>query len=190
MKRITIPSSASVLLLAAGLLAFAGCSSTPPTRVNTGPIAGRSFSFVNLGLPPNYAENRAHIHALVQNAITRNLAAKGVSRATPGPGDITVAYLIIIGNNATTSSIHDYFGYGEDATALVEKAHAAGTSSRNPNFFEAGTLVIDIIDSRNFKLLKRNYVVRPILRNPAVEVRQARMQEAVDEALKDLRIAN
>ena len=188
MKRNTNSSSATLWLLAASLLALAGCSSTP-TKVNTGAIPARTFSFVNLGLPPDYAENRAHIHALVQNAISRNLAAKGVARSASGPGDVTVAYLVILGNNATTSSIHDYFGYGEDATALVEKAHAAGTGSKNPNFFEAGTLVIDIIDSRNYKLLKRNYVTRSILRNPAVEVRQARMQEAVDEALKDLRIA-
>ena len=62
-------------------------------------------------------------------------------------------------------SINDYFGYAADADALQNKAQAAYTGSKNPNYFEAGTLVIDVIDSKTFKLLKRGYATRPILQN-------------------------
>jgi hypothetical protein len=99
-----------------------------------------------------------------------------------------VGYLIIVGNNASTAAISDYFGYGENADALHNKAQAAYTSSKNPNYFEAGTLVIDIIDSKSFKLLKRNYASRPILRNVADDVRATHIQEVVDEIFRDLRI--
>jgi Domain of unknown function (DUF4136) len=187
MKPNALLSSRLSCFLLAILVAAAGCSSTP-TKVDTGPIAARSFSFVKRGTTPQFADDRAPIHAAVQQAITRTLAAKGLPNAMSGQGDVTVAYLIIIGNNATTTAINDYFGYGEGASELVEKAHAAGTGSTNPNYFEAGTLVIDIIDSRSLRLLKRNYVVRPILRDPSPENRQVRIQEAVDSALKDLRI--
>jgi hypothetical protein len=125
---------------------------------------------------------------MVQAAITKNLAGRGVSAAASG-GDVTVAYLIIAGNNASTTSINDYFGYGEDAAALLDKAHTAYTGSKNPNYFEAGTLVIDIIDSKSFKLLRRGYATRPILRNLPDDARAARIQEVVDEILRDLRIA-
>src|SRR5262245_52963164 len=131
----------SFLTLAAAVLVLAGCSSTP-TKVDTGPIHARTFNFVvNIAKPtPGYADNRAIIHPMVQGAITKNLSARGINPVATG-GDVTVAYLIITGNNGSTASINDYFGYGEDATALHDKAFKAYTESKNPNYFEAGTLV-------------------------------------------------
>jgi hypothetical protein len=170
-------------------LALAGCSSTP-TKVDKGPIHARTFSFVNRGgrPVPDYSEKREAIHTIVQDCITRNLAGRGVSKVASS-GDVTVGYLLIAGNNASTRSVDDYFGYAENADALVDKAHTAYTSSKNPNYFEAGTLVIDIIDSHNYKLLKRGYATRQILRNPPGEAMAARIQGVVDEILADLRIA-
>ena len=178
-----------LLLLFTGLLAFAGCSSTP-THVKGGPIHATSFSYVNTGQKPapGYADNRAPIHSMIQGAITRSLSGRGLTQVASG-GEVTVAYLIITGNNATTSSINDYFGYGDDATALHEKAHEAYTGSKNPNYFEAGTLLIDLIDSKSFKLLKRGYATRPILRELPDDARAARIQEVVDEILRDVRVA-
>jgi len=71
---------------------------------------------------------------------------------------------------------------------LHEKPHDAYADSRNPNYFEAGTLVIDIIYSRSHKLLKRSHVVRPRLRDATASVRAGRIQEAVDATLQDVRI--
>jgi hypothetical protein len=177
-----------LLPLAVGVFALAGCSSTP-TKVDHGSIRARTFNFVGRSTKPSpaYADNRQAVHPLVQGAIAKNLAGRGVSQVASG-GDITIAYLVIVGNNASTTSINDYFGYGEDAAALHDKAHTAYTKSKNPNFFEAGTLVIDIIDSKSFKLLKRGYATRPILRNLPDDARAERVQEAVDEILRDARI--
>lgn len=167
----------------------AGCSSTP-THVDKGPVKARTFSFIHTGNPPaaNFVDSREGVHRAIQAAITENLAAKGVTKVASG-GDVTVAYLIIIGNNGTTEAINTYFGYGRDSSALHEKAHMAYTSSKNPNYFEAGTLLIDIVDAKTFKVLERKYVVRPILKDATAEVRAARIQEAVNAALGDLRIA-
>lgn len=178
----------SFLSVAAIALMLSGCSSTP-AKVNHGSIPARTFSFVSRSgkAAPDYADNRQNIHPMIQGAIAKNLAGRGVSQVSSG-GDVTVAYLIIAGNNASTTSINDYFGYGEDAAALHDKAHAAYTGSKNPNYFEAGTMVIDIIDSKSFKLLKRNYATRPILRNLPDDARAVRIQEIVDEILRDLRV--
>ena len=177
----------ALLLLTASALALAGCSSTP-TTVDRGPIRAQTFSFVDPGAKPSpaYADNRQAVHTVIQEAITKNLAARGVTRTAKG-GDVTVGYLVIVGNNASTKSISDYFGYGEDAADLHEKAQSAYTASKNPNYFEAGTLVIDITDSRSFKLLKRGYASRSLLRNVPADVRATRIQEVVDEILGDLR---
>jgi len=178
-----------VITLNLAALLGAGCSSTP-TKMDTGPIRAASFSFVAGGTKtaPAFADSRAQIHETIQNSISRNLATKGLSKV-PSGGDVTVAYLVIVGNNASTELINTYFGYGRDDSALHDKAQDAYTSSKNPNYFQAGTLLVDIIDARTYKLLKRSYVTRPVLRNPSAELQAERIQEAVDAVLKDVRIA-
>ena len=173
--------------LAVAALVFAGCST--PTHVDTGPIKAATFSFLRPGPLPEaaFAENRQQVHALVQEAIDTNLSAKGLKRVAEG-SDVTVAYLIIVGNNGSTSAINDYFGYAPDAMSLIDKAHEAYTEGDQRTYFEAGTLLIDIVDSRTHKVRLRNYVTRPILRKPTADVRKARIQEAVNEALKGVRV--
>lgn len=176
----------SIFLLTAAVL-FAGCST--PARVDSGPIRARTFSFVDRGVKPlpAYTDNRQPVHAMVQEAITKNLAARGITKAASG-GDVTVGYLIILGNNVSTTALDDYFGYGDAAADLHEKAQKAYARSDNPNYFEAGTLVIDLIDSKSFKLLKRGHASRPLLKNLPDDARAARIQEVVDEILRDLRV--
>jgi len=177
-------------LLAAGVVLLAGCSSTP-TQVNSGAVRAGTFSFVTgRPAPPDYAEKRAQIHTLIQNAITANLDARGFTRVKTS-GNVIVAYLIIVGNNVATTDIDDYFGYGRNAEALVDKAHEKGAvESRNPNAFTAGTLVIDVIDAKTYKLLYRHYAVRSVLRNTPEDVRAKKIQSAVDEALAGLKVAS
>jgi hypothetical protein len=69
-----------------------------------------------------------------------------------------------------------------------DKVHKSQTGSSNPNYFEAGTLVIDIIDSKTFKLLKRASVSKSVLRTAPANVRKENIQQAVNEALNDLRV--
>ena len=176
-------------LLLTGLL-IAGCSSTP-TRVDKGSLKVQTYNFINGGiaLEPPATDRRDAIHQIIQKAIINNLTAKGLVR-TNGTGDVTVAYMIIVGNNVSTEAITTYFGLGRDADALHNKAEDAYSSSKNPNHFEAGTLVIDVLDAKTYELLYRNYVVRPILGNATAAVRGERIQEAVNAALANLRIAN
>ena len=178
-------------LLIVGALALAGCSS-PKTHVDTGPIHARTFSFINVGTRqvPAYAEKRQQAHTAVQEAITKSLAAKGVSYVSQG-GDVTVAYLIIAGNNASTTSLNEYFGYSSDTTALVDKVHnSQAVKNNNRSYFEAGTLVIDILDPNTSRLLKRASVHAQILRELPLDAREARLQGFVDQALSDLRISH
>jgi hypothetical protein len=181
---------ALTLFLAAGALLVAGCTSTP-TRVDHGPIKARTFNFLNTGTKPaaSFADNRPELHPLIQEAITKSLAAKGLTRVASG-GDVTVGYLIIVSDSVATQAVDDYFGYGMAGTDLQEKAHQAFVEGKkNPTPYPAGTLVIDIVDSKSFQLLRRNYVCRPVMKQLPLEKRTARLQEAVDEALQGLRVA-
>ncbi len=180
----------SIVTLNLAILLVAGCTSTP-TEVNTGPIHATSFSFIAGGAQatPDFADKREQVHVMIQDAITRNLAEKGVSRVASG-GDVIVAYLVVIGNNVSTEAIDTYFGIRRDTNELHDKAQAAYNSSKNPNEFEAGTLLIDIIDAKTFKLLERSHVTRALMPDATVEVRTENIQKAVDQALKNVRIAH
>ncbi len=179
--------SISLLFLAAATLTLTSCSSTP-THVDEGPVHAQTFSFVNSGRPmPKFAEGRAQALAMIQDAITKNLTAKGLTKVNSG-GDVTVGFLVIIGNNAQTEAINTYFGDAETADALHAKAQEAYTSNKDPNNFEAGTLVIDIIDGKTYKLKLRNYASRQILNNITVEARAERIQAVVDQILAKLRV--
>lgn len=180
----------SLLTISLIALIIAGCHTTPPSKVDTGNIRAVSYSFIAGGVhrtAPDFVDRRQQIHTFIQDSITQNLDARGLSRLDSG-GDVIVAYLVITGNNASTEVINKYFGYGRDASGLQEKAHEVYTSSKNPNRFEAGTLLIDVIDAKTYKLLWRSFVVRPLLRNPTAEVQAQRIQEAVDSTLQDLRL--
>jgi hypothetical protein len=177
----------TALLFTAAAFALAGCSSTP-TTVDSGTIRARTFSFVNPGNrpPPSGTDTRQAAHAMIQEAITKTLASRGVQQV-PSGGDVTVAYLVIVGNNVVTTSINDYFGYGRDAAGLLDKAHSSSKRTKIPDAFEAGTLVVDIISSSDYKLLSRSYATRRILRDLPATERQARVQEVVNEVLREVK---
>ncbi len=172
----------------AAILTLAGCSSTP-TKVDTGPIHARTFSFVQRSnwSAPGFADNREAVHQMIQAAIAKDLAVRGVAQVPTG-GDVTVGYLVIIGNHVSTEAINDYFGYSQGAEALEDKAHEAYTQGKNPNDFEAGTLLIDITDGKTYKLLKRGYATRFLDQEATAEVRAERIQAVVDQILKDLKV--
>ena len=175
--------------LAAVFLAVSACSTSPESvKVNSGTVQAHTFNFVT---PRSGAlqgtDDRAPVHRMIQDAITRNLASKGVTKASTG--DITVAYLVVIGNNVSTESVSTYFGYSEESEKLELKAHDVYTGTGNRSYFESGTLLIDVIDSRSGKLLKRGYGTSPLLRNLAAGERSAKVQQVVNSILNDLRIA-
>jgi hypothetical protein len=175
-------------LLLAGSLA--ACSSVK-THVDKGPIKARTFSFLDTGSkqPPEYADQRSQAHAMVQEALTRNLATKGITHVDSG-GDVTVAYLIVVGNNTATTSLNDYFGYTPDSEAFVNKVHSEQTGSDARGYFEAGTLVIDFVAPAGSKLLQRRSIHAQVLRNLPAEKRSERVQAIVDQALKDVPFSN
>ena len=175
-------------VLAAALM-LAGCSSTP-TRIDHGPIQGRTFNFFDTGAKaiPSYAEKETLVHAKIQETITRNLAAKGLAKVATG-GDITVCYLVIMSNGVSTSAIDAYFGDGVAGADLQDKAHDAfAVHHKQETPYPVGTLVIDLVDSKTCKILNRNFVYRPILGRLPIQERVSRLQEAVDEALKEVRL--
>ncbi len=126
---------------------------------------------------------------MVQQAISDSLKRRGLTRVVAG-GDVTVAYLLLSGNNVSTKAVSDYFGYGRDYFELMMKAHDKTLASTNPNYFEKGTLLIDIVDSGTFKVLSRNYATRPLRTDLPMSERAVRIAGAVEEIFAGVKFQN
>jgi hypothetical protein len=181
---------AAFLATLLGVFLGAGCSSVK-TEVNEAPIRARSFSFVATGNrpAPTYAEDRQQAHVVVQEAIVSSLSRRGLTYVKSG-GDVTVAYLIIIGNNVSTTALDTYFGYSDDSSALLSKQHKNETGSERRGYYEAGTLVIDFVDPKTSKLLQRRTIQAEMLRNLPMEQRTARVQGLIEKELNTIPFAH
>ena len=182
------PRLLGALFLAA---AVAGCSSVK-VHVDKGQVRARTFSFMDTGSRrlANNTDPGQEAHALIQQALINNLAVKGV-KYVPTGGDVTVAYLVVIGNNVQTTSLNDYFGYTDESAAIVDKLHAEQTGGdAKRGYFEDGTLIIDIVSPSTSKLLQRRSIQAPPARDLPTEARAKRIQSIVDQALKGVPISS
>ena len=175
--------------LAATMLALVGCASTP-TRVDKGPVKARTFNFFDArgANPAPLSAKEVEVHNLIQSAITEELAAKGLSKVEKD-GDVTVAYLIIVSDGSGTVTYNDFYGYGGPATDLQDKAHEAfDIQHKNRSQYDAGTLVIDLANYKQYEVYWRNFVWSPLLRDLPVTERKQRLKDAVQTVLKPLKI--
>lgn len=163
---------------------FCGCSSVDmPKGKNKGYESAR---FVRIRPNPSqtFAEGSDQVNNMIQSAISSEFTRNGLA-VGPDNAELIIAYLLIIQNNATTTSINDYFGYGRSSSEILEAAHNKGVlSGKNPDYFEAGAIVIDILDAKSNKLIYRNYAKRDVIQNLSDAERQTRINDAVAEALE------
>jgi uncharacterized Ntn-hydrolase superfamily protein len=181
-----------MLILSAVALALTltACS-TVSTHVNKGTVKANSFSFVNQvrKTGPETDERTLQGLAMIRQALATGLAAKGVGEV-PSGGDVTVAFLVIVGNNVSTVALDSYFGYSDDSDKLLSAVHsseAVGGDKRG--YFEAGTLVVDFVDPHTSKVLQRRTIHADVLRDISMEKRAERIQAIVNQALQDVPLA-
>ena len=132
--------------------------------------------------------DREAVHQAIQAAIAAELEKRGLKRVN-GPADVQVGYLVIVGDNATTATYDDYFGYGRDAAALTQKAHKALSGKSARDYFEVGAIVVDVVETRTTKLLFRSYAYSDI-QNVTPQNRVEHINRLVASCLGDLRVAH
>lgn len=121
--------------------------------------------------------------AMIQNALASEFRANGLRIDTPD-ADLTVAYLVIVQDNVSTKLVDDYFGYGRTPVKLAEIAHERGVlQGKRADYYQAGTIVIDIIDTRTGKLIYRDFATADISDRPADGQLRARINTTVKQAL-------
>lgn len=176
-------------LVALSAVLVAGCSSVP-TRVDKSPIQASNYSLMPSKAQRSVVvnERREEVHQIIQNAITDQLGQKGLKQVSSG-GQVQVAYMVIVGNNASTATYDEYFGYGRDAAVLSDKAQKAVNKSKSRELFEIGAIVIDVLDPRDSKLLYRS-VAHMDVTDITPANRADRINTLVASCLGSLRVSN
>ena len=171
-------------LLSLGAVLLAGCASEVPLPKGTSK-GYTSARLVRTGAPVDTEgpEGSAEVNKTVQEAIAAQFRANGMPFGA-GNADLIVAYMLIRQDVAMTTINRNYFGHGRDAEAIMEEAHTRGVlKNKRPDQFEAGAIVIDILDAQTNKLVYRSYSKRDLIENVTEETRRRRINEAVAEAL-------
>lgn len=177
----------TLLRIAAAALAFAAVSCSSKIDMPKGTSRGyTSARLVRADVKKSNAfiDNSAVVDRMIQKALGAEFQAHGMQTGNADAG-LVVGYLILVQDNASTLALDDYFGYGRDSSEIADRAHTMGVlKNKRPDVFEAGTIVVDVMDAKTNKLVFRNYATRDVYEGVSASVRQQRVREAVAEALQ------
>ncbi|MBK1792104.1 DUF4136 domain-containing protein [Persicirhabdus sediminis] len=173
--------SLSLLLVA---ILFSSCANkVDMPKGNSKGYSSMRFVKQKPGSKPSYADQSEKVNQMIQSSIKEQFASHGLATDSPN-ADLTVGYMLVLQDNASTTSEDDHFGYGRDAEEIVDAAHMEGViKSERPDYFEAGAIVIDVLDSKTNELVYRSFATRDLLTNPSTSQRKKAISGAVNEAL-------
>jgi hypothetical protein len=168
-------ASRLVRIAAAGVsaLALAGCATL---TVNS--YADRAADFARyrtfawgpeeqLSTGDPRLDNNPFFHERVQAQIEKQLAARGLEKATSGGADLTVHYHTSITQEIQAGTADRQYGYCEGEGCL-------------PYVYDAGTLLIDLVDTRSNRVIWRGWAKGSV---DGVIENQDWMEERIDQAV-------
>ena len=166
------------------LLPFALLSACQTVEQPKGSAHGyKSARLVRPTSTPTFANSDDRANHAIQSALASTFRSKGFA-VDPANADLTVAYLIVLQDNATTQLIDKYFGFGRSSMQIADIAHDRGVIRNNrADYYRAGTVVIDIIDNKTGKLVYRDYATRDVTNDLSDAQLQAHANSAVQQAL-------
>ena len=161
---------------------MSGCKSVDMPKGNS---AGYTSFRLYRELPStseHFANKNDQAHATIQQEIVRTLRESGL-KETGDDAELIVAYLVLIQDNAASTAIDNFYvNSGSEILSYAHKQVAIkGNYSRN---FKAGTLVIDVIDAQERKLIYRSHASTQIAQELEGAAREARIQSVVDQAIE------
>lgn len=167
--------------LLTALLLLTGCSSIDmPKGSSSGYSSYRLYKEMPSGTT-HFANREDEVHKILQTEMNAVFQEKGLQEASDD-AELIVAYLVLVQNNAVSTGIGDY--YINSGSDIVSYAHKQVAIKKDmPMSFEAGTLVIDVIDAKKRKLIYRDYSSKELLPELSIAERNQRAKDAVDEAL-------
>jgi hypothetical protein len=160
----------------------AGCTSVPMPKGSSKGYSTVRFIAPNKPLGDDASPGFVEANRMIKEAVAAQMETNGL-QVVEGNADLIVAHLIILQDNASTSYCNQYYGL-QDFFDIVSLAHKEGTKKHYPEHVQKRALVIDLIDSRTYKLVYRNYALSGTLANLSEQDRQVYINKMVAEALQ------
>jgi hypothetical protein len=177
MKTVQIALSTLVAVIACS------CSSIDTPKGSSDGYRSARFVQRSATTAPQGLEDSEAVNKMVQDAIASEFAKNGIPM-NRADADLIIAYMLIRQDASSTTMNADHFGYGRDPAAILERAHEKGVvKNKSPELFEAGAVLIDVLDATSNELVFRNFAKRSVIEGASGAERQRRIQAAVTEAL-------
>ena len=136
------------------------------------------------------------LHSVVKDEIDLELAEKGMTLAPTGDVDFLVNYILNVRDSIEYDELEAYSGYSERYFGLDPYGRYINVTefqmkkemseARNYRQIVKGTLIIDILDPKDNKILMRSVAEKPITEKKVdPDVRNKRIKDVVKKLLDD-----
>jgi hypothetical protein len=158
-------------------LTVTGCATTMTVSSHVAPTADfaryRSYDWGPADALPTgdpRLDGNPFFQDYLQGAIERQLALKGLEKSTSGTPDLLIHYHANVSQRINVSVVDRRLGYCYGEDCLVEMVEE----------YEAGTLVLDMVDTRTNKVVWRGWAQDSV---EGAIGNQDRMEGKIDEAI-------
>jgi len=164
-----------------GIVLLSGCSTTKidlPKGKSTGYSSFRLYEHDSQYVP-DFTNREDRANALIQDALKKEFSSHGLKESQKD-AELIVAYLLIVQNTAVSTAISDY--YINSGSDILSEAHRRMQKNHKSGRYEAGSIIVDVIDKNTGDLVYRDYASREILPYLSAEESEKRIAAAVAEA--------
>ncbi|KRP37887.1 MAG: hypothetical protein ABS34_00460 [Opitutaceae bacterium BACL24 MAG-120322-bin51] len=173
----------SLLSLCLGIVLLSACSTFKRIDLPKGNSAGyssfRLYQHKSKHVP-DFTNREDRVNAYLQAALKEEFEAHGLKESEQD-AELIVAFLLIVQDTAVSTAISDY--YITSGSDILSEAHRRMGKKNLPGGYEAGAIVVDIIDKKSGEVIYRDFAKREVLDNLTPAEKEQRAKDAAVEAV-------
>ena len=172
----------SLLSLCLGIVLLSGCSTTridQPKGSSAGYSTFRLYQH-NPNHVPDFTNREDRVNEYLQSTLRDEFKAQGLKESEEN-AELIVSFLLIVQDTAVTTAISDY--YINSGSDILSEAHRRMGKKNRPGGYEAGAIIVDIIDKDSGDLIYRDFAKREVLDYLTPAEKEKRTKEAAVEAV-------
>jgi hypothetical protein len=173
----------SLLSLCLGIVLLSACSTFKRIDLPKGNSAGyssfRLYQHKSKHVP-DFTNREDRVNAYLQAALKEEFEAHGFKESEQD-AELIVAFLLIVQDTAVSTAISDY--YITSGSDILSEAHRRMGKKNLPGGYEAGAIVVDIIDKKSGEVIYRDFAKREVLDNLTPAEKEQRAKDAAVEAV-------
>ena len=132
---------------------------------------------------PDFSSKEDRTHELIKTALRHEFSKHGLKESgSVEDAELVISYLLVVQDGATSTAIRDY--YVNSGSEILSKAHRRSfkkTKEYYTDKYVTGSLIFDIVDKKNNKLIYRDYVTRKMFDSLNAKEREQTIVEGVAE---------